>query len=430
MDILDEELAILKEQGMSCEEIAEHCKRKGIEISGQIVNKRLKSYYEAQGKKMPKVHKGGNQRIAIQDKELARLKETGMSCEEIAEYYKKKDIEISRQTIYKRLKLYYEAQGKEMPKAKRGFEQGKKMPRVRRMDIEDREWASLKEQGMSYREIVEYYKEKVTTISSTMENNRLKSYYEEQEKEMPNAKRGAKNGETPYQRKIIEEDVSSHKVQEISNEKKGGSQNRNKPDVASKKSVSPQGPKKYELLDEKLKAILMTGQSIKGYCLEHHCEQDEDKIKERLRRFKVIVEHSQKRGEQWVPDVNFLEVIKILESAGNLYPQNKYQTFLRPYIKRGVCEHGNIDTIQMNVFKRNKELMAYILLGCRIEYGEEYDAKVWNKIKTDYEAKVDKYFSRLYALEERARKRSENKLESIDTKKKKGSNLSDSDEQR
>ncbi len=72
----------------------------------------------------------------------------------------------------------------------------------------------------------------------------------------------------------------------------------------------------------------------------------------------------------------------------------------------------------MNVFKDNKDLMTFILSGCHIRYGEEYDIKVWNKRKAEYEAKIDKYFNRLYALEERARnKLKESKSSKLKTKK-------------
>ena len=115
--------------------------------------------------------------IKIDIKELIKLKEQGKTYEEILKFYKEKGIQISGVTIGRILKAYYDSQGKKVPKGKK-----KSKPRI---NISIEELVELKEQGKTYEEISELYKEKGVQISTATIGNRLKEYYEIDGKKVP-----------------------------------------------------------------------------------------------------------------------------------------------------------------------------------------------------------------------------------------------------
>ena len=169
--IRDEELAKLKEQGMTDHEIAEHLTKRGIKISTGYVNLRLRKYYEKQGIEKP----NPKRKIRISIEELAELKERGISDREIAEHLTKQGIKISKDSVSKKLKKYYETQGKEKPKLK--------------TRITDEELVKLKKQGMSNREIAEQFTKQVIKISESTISLRLRKYYETRGMEKPKVER-------------------------------------------------------------------------------------------------------------------------------------------------------------------------------------------------------------------------------------------------
>ena len=164
-----------------------------------------------------------------------------------------------------------------------------------------------------------------------------------------------------------------------------------------------------EKLDAELKDIMINGESVRVYCQRNKCPEKEEQLKERIRRLKIIASKARKQGEYYVEDKEFLEVLTILENSMMLYPANKYSVYINPYITNGVCRNGNIDLIQMRVFKRNKDLMCYILSAFKFRYAEEYDKKVWERLKQENEAKIDKYMGRLHAVEEKRSKTTQKK---------------------
>ena len=182
-DITDEEIYELREQGESYEEIARYYNEKGIEISKATIAYRCKKIYNAKGKEDPKIKKGKNKREDVTDEEIYELREQGKSYEEIARYYKEKGIEITRVTIGKRCKKIYNEKGKEEPKIKR-----KNMIK----EATDEEIYELREQGMSYGDIVRYYNEKGIQIGQNTIAYRCKKIYNEKGKEEPKAKKGEK----------------------------------------------------------------------------------------------------------------------------------------------------------------------------------------------------------------------------------------------
>ena len=184
IEIRDEEIYELREQGESYEEIARYYNGKGIEISKATIAYRCKKIYNEKGKEAPKIKKGKNKREDVTDEEIYELREQGMTYKGMMEYFEQKDVKISKSLLSKRLKEIYKEKGKEEPKAKNGEKE--------RNDITDEEIYELREQGISYREMERHFDEKGIKISQMTLYRRCKKIYKEKGEEEPKAKRGRK----------------------------------------------------------------------------------------------------------------------------------------------------------------------------------------------------------------------------------------------
>ena len=107
-----------------------------------------------------------------------------MTYKGMMEYFEQKDVKISKSLLSKRLKEIYNEKGKEDPKIKK--------EKNKREDVTDEEIYELREQGMSYGDIVRYYNEKGIQIGQTTIAYRCKKIYKEKGKEEPKAKKGEK----------------------------------------------------------------------------------------------------------------------------------------------------------------------------------------------------------------------------------------------
>lgn len=259
-----------------------------------------------------------------------------------------------------------------------------------RKDILDEDLIKLRKKGMSYKEICEYYMKKGIKVSYNTIYDRLR-----------------------FKKIIIDNDL----------EESEGVKNTTNPIYTGKgKEKSAEEKKRVKRnisLDDRVKEILLTGESVKVYCTKEECQDQEYEICNRIRRLKIIAECSIKQGDRWIPDNNFLEVIRILESTQNLYPGEKYQVYLKPYMNGRLYKLGSTNTILRNVFRNNTDLMIYILSSNNSRVQGEYDIKFYKQLKEKYKAKIDKYFNRLHAVEENAK----NKAKSNNNEKaKKGIN--------
>ena len=159
-------------------------------------------------------------------------------------------------------------------------------------------------------------------------------------------------------------------------------------------------------INENVKNLLLSGMCIKNYCERNKCK--ESTIKDIIRKLKIIAENSKKSGKQWVPDEEFIEVIRVLESTKNVNPKEWYRSRINTYLQNGMCKNGKIDLIKDHLFSKNNDLMVFVLNGYSLRYSEKYDKKVWNNMKLKYEEKIDKYLERLNNIEKnRAEKRKE-----------------------
>lgn len=146
----------------------------------------------------------------------------------------------------------------------------------------------------------------------------------------------------------------------------------------------------------RLKELLMSGKTVSEYCKED--PRKAENVRKDVSRLRVIVENAKREGKELVPDEEFLKIINILQNAEIKSASNIYMTPLSGYINKGICEKGNIDLIRYRMFDNNQDLMTYVLSGIDIIY-RDYDKKVYDKMRKNYEEKVEKYLARLHKLE-------------------------------
>ena len=113
-DISDEKIYELKNKGYSYEKIAEYYKKKGVEVTIYTIAKRCQKIFEKKGEKVPRAKNN----TVISDEELYQMKKSGMSLISIFEHCNTLGIETSQSGVYLRLKKIFEEKGEKMPRGK------------------------------------------------------------------------------------------------------------------------------------------------------------------------------------------------------------------------------------------------------------------------------------------------------------------------
>lgn len=113
LDIPLEQLIRLRQQGFSYREIAYKLNAKGIKVSPQTVENRIKELQE----KEPEIISDKRGLDSIPDNKLKKLKEQGLSCKGILEYLTNREVKVTLPSLKRRLRAIYENGDEKMPKA-------------------------------------------------------------------------------------------------------------------------------------------------------------------------------------------------------------------------------------------------------------------------------------------------------------------------
>lgn len=117
--------------------------------------------------------------------ELFNLREEGLTYDEISEYLSAKvGINISRNMVRYLVKEIYKSKGLDIPKAKSN---------LRRIKIDEEKIYELREEGYSYEEIANYFRNEGIDLNSHTIDIRCKQIYKSKGKEEPKAKWKKKN---------------------------------------------------------------------------------------------------------------------------------------------------------------------------------------------------------------------------------------------
>lgn len=279
--------------------------------------------------------------------EMVRLKDERMTDANIARYFTQKGKEISSSTVGNILREYYDSKGKIKPSGKSTVKRERKIILT---EEETKKLAELKEHGFTYEQISKYFKDKGRTISTYVVSKRLLEYYEKHGKPKPKRVR------------------------------------------------------KYE---NDLKEILMSGMTIQEFILEFGEESQSKFLEEQFDKLRVVVEHSKKENDIWMPDDNFIRIINLVKDSNDEF--RKYQRNIDRYISNENLKIGAIDIIHDKEFgNENTDLMVYCLSRANLKWDNGYDFRVFKFLKAKYEQKVDKYLERLYNIENNRRKNKTN----------------------
>ena len=404
--IKDEELAQLKERGWSDKKIADYFTKQNRPISGLRVNQRLNKYYELQGKEKPKTNR--IKRINIKEEEMVKLKENGLTDKEIANYFTEQGIPVSNTYVAKTLKKYYRSLGKEKPKIER------KIKRIGE-EITDEELEKLKEKGLTDKAIEEYFMNKKIYISMHTVNKRLNRYYKLHGKVKPKIikKSDIKDEELAQ---LKEQGWSDYLIAKYFTEQNRPisifsvckrlniyykSQGRERPKATINRKHPNPNNKKIKKYNDNLKEILMTGITIQEFISEFEQEDNKETLDNKFEKLKVLAQCSEKSNNEWKPDVNFLEIIDIIQNQSKKLKM--YENNIDIYVTNGICNKGKIDLIREKIFGGNDDFMMFISLRKNLQYYKGYDTRVYNILQKRYEEKIDMYLDRLYSIEDSRR---------------------------
>lgn len=158
-DITDEEIYNLRKKKMSYVTISKYLEKQGKFISLFGVRKRCKKIFKARGEEEPyaKSENKGRRKKEVDREELSNFRARGLSYREISKIYEERGIDISTETLGR---IY-----REMINEK-GEEQKYKL-------IKFEELEELRKQGLSFDRIAKYYHEKGIKISE----NKLRDIY-------------------------------------------------------------------------------------------------------------------------------------------------------------------------------------------------------------------------------------------------------------
>ena len=152
-DKYGEEIYRLSQQDLSYTEIRNILNAKGIKISLTSVTLIADKVYREKGEEKKYVF---IMKKGITVEKIFELRESEMSYQEISDYYKSIGIEVSASSILRYCKQIYSNKNKKEPKKVNGR---------KRKDISDEEIYELKNKGYSYEKIAEYYTKKGIEVS-------------------------------------------------------------------------------------------------------------------------------------------------------------------------------------------------------------------------------------------------------------------------
>ena len=118
-------------------------------------------------------------RSQVSEEEIYQLKQKGLTYKEISEYYEKKGVKISSNYISSICMDIYTKNGEKPPKAMK----------FRKIPISDEEIFELREKGLFYKEIQDYYSRKGIKISIPTLQKRCEKIYAEKGMELPQTRR-------------------------------------------------------------------------------------------------------------------------------------------------------------------------------------------------------------------------------------------------
>ena len=175
-DIEDEELIRLKESGLSVREMEEYYKSKGKEINSYQIRKRLLRIYDLKGERIPRAE-AKHKNTTVSNDEIKALSEEGLSSTEIARIISVQEGKsISPSGVGYRQEEIYDDNGLERPKV------------VSKSNIKlpEDEVCELRREGYSYRAIALIMKEKYgIEITGSTVRTKCKKFFEKRGEKEP-----------------------------------------------------------------------------------------------------------------------------------------------------------------------------------------------------------------------------------------------------
>ena len=177
---VSETIKELREEGYYYREISEYLYKNGVVMSDACVRNKCVDM----GILEPKIKRKKKcvDKIPISDEEIFELRQQGNSYDDIVNYYKEKGIKISKESISKKCKRIYAEKGIREPKLK-PF--SKRKESTLRKLVSEEDIYELKEAGLTYQEISDYYKKKKIEINLNLISTICNEIYAKKGKKIP-----------------------------------------------------------------------------------------------------------------------------------------------------------------------------------------------------------------------------------------------------
>ena len=204
----DEEITALCDQRLPFNKIHNELLRKGYPISEPELRTRMKELRPTKdGKRRYVPRDPSKKRSLFDNNEIMKMYESGMTVISILKIHKDRGIKISKQAIMQRLKRSYKKLGVEMPDREQ----------ILNKLIPDEELIQYRDNGITYNEICNYYKERGINTTTKYIVSRCNLAYQNAKRRDPNLK--WKDNATDRERifKLSLEGYSEAKITEMLN---------------------------------------------------------------------------------------------------------------------------------------------------------------------------------------------------------------------
>ena len=157
-------------------------------------------------------------------------------------------------------------------------------------------------------------------------------------------------------------------------------------------------------IDGYIQGMLLNGITLKKWSIASRENMKHiEEVSKRLEQLRVIASHISKTETGYVADEEFLKVLDLLENHNALNPYDRCMVYLKHYVSlNGTCQYGKIDSMKIKIFDNNRDLTTYVLSGMGLDF-KGYDKSAWIGYREKYEKKINAYFDRLHAVDERRR---------------------------
>ncbi len=367
-----------------------------LDIPVDALYKKLEDYEIQTGKKIGNLSNLRKKNRGVPAERLLKIYTTGSTVEEIARGRRMKP-----STVRRILRQYFESHGEEVPEDLLEENDLVEKPKAAKPKVEPKKREPDTKETVTFDEfkktvIYLYYNKKLN--AQEIVEHFMKKGKEVEDYEILNI--------ISEQQRVMSELRTKKTVETSATPETSSSETESTMDWQLPK-IPERVPEKPKIdVDEEIKYMLLHGMTLRKWSFSKEHIDHVEEVGKRLEQLRVIASHINKTETGYMADDAFLEVLDLLENRNAINPYDRFMVYLNQYVSlHGVCQYGKIDSMKLKIFKSNRDLTTYVLSGMGLDF-RGYDKNAWELYREKYLNKINLYFARLQAIDE---KRKENK---------------------